>query len=291
MTDKIPPKKKKGSPVLMLVTLSGGALALLLCFGCSGVSIWYFAFRSPGGDGLGVPKLFGKTPDVSEDKYRHVFFHMTIDEVDKHFGGDGEKCNRAKALEFLKEHGVTVADLNKKPLIGETFIIYTKGKRHAIVGFIKSKKHGELSASKGFLDEGGAYQYATSGSGYNMDGTRDRIETIRKAFAEARYKKGAALKAELLGTWDRNGVRFTFKEGGALTQTIGAGLRVNQGTYKFLDDVHVEMKYAISSGANPAVETKTHRVLIDDDELILVERYATGEYSTLMQTYRRVKGS
>lgn len=65
-----------------------------------------------------------------------------------------------------------------------------------------------------------------------------------------------------------------------------------KGTYRFLDDSHIEITTPSMFGAKAQPIKSTYRVLVSDDELVLLLRLAGSTNYTAgpINTYRRVKG-
>jgi hypothetical protein len=128
----------------------------------------------------------------------------------------------------------------------------------------------------------------------DLDQIAGEREKNLKLVREARWKTGPAIRKALVGKWNRTPLvagepraGYDFDAGGGCARYDGAGPDpVARGTYRFVDDTHLEINFSEPNafpGGKPNQSTTTFRVLVDENELILVYDYPSGPRPTPVQ--------
>jgi len=105
---------------------------------------------------------------------------------------------------------------------------------------------------------------------------RDRLEETMKVHNDPRWKKGQA-KTLLIGSWGSVKYYTEFKSDGSLSLTGAPGAPRTLGTYKFIDDEHIQ--YDIPQTKFAFANKKVYKVLVNEKELYLLERAEDGSWA------------
>ena len=281
-------RKKGASGARIAVLLIGGGVAVLLAVGLIVLGIVLLSPGSVGPNGLlgsGPGGLFGASK-VTVENFNKLARGMTVNEAEAILG-PGKVCT---ASEMLQASGVPIqpvpAGNAAPPAPGDvtSWRRWQNGGLDVFVGFRKGKSGVERLCCYNLLNNlpGGAVETESQDDNplEDLDATAAARAKDEQLVQNPKWKTGASIRAALLGKWRLAGGAANDRWGwdfGANGTCVHYGAfgqdSVAPGTYRFLDDTHIETSVSQPDpfpGKPPTQVTERFRVLVDDKELVLV---------------------
>ena len=290
-----PAPKRSTVPCVIVALLAGAGLGLLVLGG--GVAA-FFLLRGDRArtwsNGFGVPAALGVNPQVNDANARKLWKGMTPAQAEAILG-PGKACNFNDIIAIEENAAPGFPRGLRFPggsLEGETWYRWQNGGMHVFASFLPSKTGVLRLNSLMFFTAhpGGALESGTLIGAHPFDDLDQWAAEHDRRVAvvhNPRWKKGAAVRRALVGRWrsapnpiDQKSSGWDFNPNGSCTGYLMAfGDPLCSGTYRFLDDDHVEVVLAGRDFFNKAeVHPVPSRflVLVDDRELVLC-REGQGE--------------
>ena len=315
-------KKQQSSSVMLFALLGGGALVLVLTLAVGGVLYFVFGRTGGGGGGGNVavkdggkldggkadggPKrddgggggIFGKTPTVNKATYNKLEHGLTYDEVDAILA-PGKKVTSQDAIKFVLNidsfDGLSAAPLSHVP--NAKYVLYVEGNKQLLVGFVPTKKYGDVSGYHGIWDPGtkwGSSHHAPTTWPRRRARTSSNVAPIARraeVLCRSEVEKGAGDSHLLRRLLERDGEEYDFKKDGTLVYYYYSDKDRKQwsfkGNYRFIDDTTAELSHG-SIGPKARKPTSSYKVYVSTTELNLAELTPLGDYIK-GETFQRQK--
>lgn len=299
-------KKKQKSSAMLFILLGGGALLFFGLIACGGIGYFLFGRGGAGGGGGGIVGrdrdkvddakgdgvrpdgggigIGAKSPTINKATYLKLEAGLIPGEVDAIFGAPGTKIGRKDAikhvLQYEKFDGPPEDPLFDEPTA--TYVIYISGPQQVLVGFVTTKKYGEVCAYHGWWDPVNKNSNAHHAAKNKQEDDREYVMRTRadrdaapKLFADPKWTKGPAIRSSLIGVWSGATDAYEFKKDGKLTYYSkglkGAKGTYYDGTYKFIDDAQVELSHIYLTWP-PGPPTRVYKAYVTASELNLAEK-------------------
>ncbi|HEV3146175.1 MAG TPA: hypothetical protein VGZ47_19975 [Gemmataceae bacterium] len=266
--------------VTLVVLIAAGVVGMIVLRGKGGP-----APLSAGGmfspDGLGI------NPLVSKANFDRLEPCMTLDEVQSILGPGtpATEDDIKKACTVVRQFGGPPRLPDSDPAgdwINNGRVAHVTGWYQwraadltVFVGFAKGKTTGKIRALLSFwFQRFGANGYATA-PGFaefdDPDKVTVKLDAEKRLFNDSKWKKGNARQL-LLGRWHIAGrlqdqAKIGYEFGADGTVKSFGGLNYS-GTYRFIDDDHIEIKAPATQLLPASVEK--YRVLVSQDELVVI---------------------
>jgi hypothetical protein len=243
--------------------------------------------------------LIGLNTAVTEENAHKVWTGMTLDQVQEVLGR-GEACSLNQISSVVDATYGTRRGLQAFPawLGDETWYYWRNGHLLVFVGFRKAQSgalrvsHVQFSTLRGEIFE--CDELIKGHPLEDLDYAASEHDKNVKLVRDPRWKTGTAIRKALVGKWNQTPLvagepraGYDFEAGGSCVR-YGAGGQdqVARGTYRFVDDTHIEISLSeptIIPGSKFVQTTTTFRVLVDENELILMYDYPSGPRPTPVQ--------
>jgi predicted Zn finger-like uncharacterized protein len=293
-------KKQAGrAGARVAVLLIGGGAAVLLAVGIIVLGLFLLL---PGAGAGGLPilnpgGLFGASKATVEN-YHKLARGMSMSEAEGILG-PGQKCTINDLFEAGDPTNQVAPALKAVPAVQAdptTWRRWQNGGLDIFVNFRKGQSGVERVCGHYLINRlpGGAIESESQADNplEDLDATAAGRSKNEQLVNNPKWKTGPAIRAALVGKWrftnggpgdDRTG--WDFGANGICLHYGGFGQdSVAKGTYRFVDDAHIETIVSqpdFFPGKPPTQVTERFKVLVDDKELVLVYDGPNGPSPTL----------
>jgi hypothetical protein len=249
--------------------------------------------------GSPAASLIGLHTSVTEENAHKIWTGMTLDQVQEVLG-TGRACRLDEISSVVDATYGARRGLQAFPagLGDETWYYWRNGHLLVLVGFRKAASgtqrvsHVQFSTLRGEIFE--CDELIKGHPLEDLDYAASERDKNVKLVRDPRWKTGPAIRKALVGKWNetplvagepRAGYDFDVNGGCVRYGAVGQD-QVARGSYRFVDDTHIEISLSeptIIPGSKFVQTTTTFRVLVDENELILVYDYPTGPRPTPVQ--------